>query len=262
MKKGCDMRKPIIAGNWKMNKTIAEAVELVSAMKNELLAVDGIDKVFCPPFLAVPAVAELCKGTELGVGVQDMYWEANGAFTGEVAPGMVKEVASYVIIGHSERRAYFGETDETVNKKIHAAFEYGLTPIVCVGETLEQRQNGETNDWVSGQVEGALKGLSAEQVASLVIAYEPIWAIGTGLAATAEDAEEVCGAVVRATVGKLYCDKTAKAVRVQYGGSMKPSNVSELMAKPNIDGGLIGGASLKAEDFIALITLGAKAKGL
>ena len=256
------MRVPIIAGNWKMNKTVAEAVALVTAMKDDLLKVEGIDKVFCPPFLAVPDVARLTEGTELGVGAQDLYWEENGAFTGEVAPGMLAEFCQYVIIGHSERRAYFGETDETVNKKIAAAFAHDLTPIVCVGETLEQREAGQTESWVSGQVKAALKGLSAEQVSSMVIAYEPIWAIGTGLAATAEEADRVCGAVVRDTVREVYGDAVAEAVRVQYGGSMKASNADELMRQPNIDGGLIGGAALTAEAFVSLIQVSAKAKGL
>jgi triosephosphate isomerase (TIM) len=255
------MRKPILAGNWKMNKTVAEAQTLVAAMKDELLKVAGVDKVFCPPFLAVPAVAALVAGTEIGVGAQDMYWKDSGAFTGEVSPLMVKEFCQYVIIGHSERREYFGETDQTVNQKLQAALAHGLRPIVCVGESLELRQAGKTEIWVSGQVKAALAGLSAEQVAGLVIAYEPIWAIGTGLAATSADAEHVCGNVVRATVAALYGQATAQVVRVQYGGSVSAGNAAELMAQPNIDGGLVGGASLKAADFIAIVQAAGKAKG-
>jgi triosephosphate isomerase len=256
------MRTPILAGNWKMNKTVAEAIALTQAMKADLLAISGVERVLCPPFLAVPDVSRLVAGTEIAVGAQNLYWEENGAFTGEVAPGMVQEFCQYVIIGHSERREFFGETDETVNKKIGAALAVGLVPIVCVGETLALRQQGKTESWIEGQVEKALDGFSAQQVSGMVIAYEPIWAIGTGLAATAEEAERVCGAVVRAKVQQLYSTDTAQAVRIQYGGSVKPSNTLEIMAQPNIDGGLVGGASLKATDFVACVQLTAQAKGL
>ena len=256
------MRIPILAGNWKMHKTAAEAAALVAESKAALLAVDTVDRVFCPPYLAIPIVAELVTGTPLGVGAQDLYWEESGAYTGEVAPAMIAEFCHYVIIGHSERREYFGETDETVNKKIVAALKHGLIPIVCVGETLALREAGRTESWVAGQVRAALDGLAAEQVAGLVIAYEPIWAIGTGLAATAEEAERVIGEVVRATVRELYGDATADAVRIQYGGSVKPDNAHELMGQPNIDGALIGGASLKAADFVAIVQATAEAKGL
>lgn len=256
------MRKPILAGNWKMNKTVAEAAALVTAMRDRLLAIPGVEKVLCPPFMAVPEVARLVAGTEIRVGAQDMYWEPSGAYTGEVSPVMVKEFCDYVIIGHSERREHFGETDTSVNRKIKAAFAHGLTPIVCVGESLALRQEGRTEVWVSGQVKAALEGLSAEQVASLVIAYEPIWAIGTGLAATAEEAERVCGQVVRATVAELYGADVAEAVRIQYGGSVKAANIAELMRQPNIDGALVGGASLSAEEFVAIVRYSAEAKGL
>ena len=254
------MRKPILAGNWKMHKTVAEAVALVATMKGDLLPIGAVERVFCPPFMAIPEVARLVKGTDLRVGAQDMYWEDSGAYTGEVSPPMVAEFCSYVIIGHSERRQYFGETDETVNKKIVAALAHGLTPIVCIGETLELRQQGKTESWVTGQVKAALRGLAAEQVASMVLAYEPIWAIGTGVPATAEDAERVCGGVVRATVADLYDDETAQAIRIQYGGSVKPDNAYEIMAQPNVDGGLVGGASLKAADLAEIVRLTAKAK--
>jgi len=256
------MRKPILAGNWKMNKTVAEAAALVKAMRDRLLAISGVEKVLCPPFMAIPEVARLVAGTEIRVGAQDMYWEPSGAYTGEVSPVMVKEFCDYVIIGHSERREHFGETDASVNRKIKAAFAHGLTPIVCVGESLALRQEGRTEVWVSGQVKAALEGLSAEQVASLVIAYEPIWAIGTGLAATAEEAERVCGQVVRATVAELYGADVAEAVRIQYGGSVKAANIAELMRQPNVDGALVGGASLSAEEFVAIVRSSAEAKGL
>jgi len=256
------MRKPILAGNWKMNKTVADAATLVNEMRDDLLGIPGVEKVLCPPFMAIADVARLVLETEIGVGAQDMYWKESGAYTGEVSPVMLKEFCTHVIIGHSERRAYFGETDETVNKRIVAAFAHGLTPIVCVGETLDLRKKGETETWVSRQVKAGLHGLSAEQVASMVIAYEPIWAIGTGLAATAQEAERVCGQVVRSAVADLFGEHTADAVRIQYGGSVKPANAAELMVQPNIDGALVGGASLRAADFVQIVRLAAAAKGL
>ena len=256
------MRTPILAGNWKMNKTVAEAAALVEAMRDVLLAIPGVEKVVCPPFVAIADVARRLAGTELGVGAQDMYWEQSGAYTGEVSPPMVKEFCQYVIIGHSERREHFGETDETVNRKLKAALAHELKPIVCVGETLDLRQDGRTETWLAGQVRAALRGLSAAQVDGVVIAYEPIWAIGTGLAATAEEAERVCGTVVRAAVAELYGQGTADALRIQYGGSVKPGNAYELMSHANIDGGLVGGASLRADDFVEIVRQTARAKGL
>ena len=256
------MRTPILAGNWKMNKTVAEAVALVQAMKDDLLAISSVTRVLCVPFMAVPDIARLVQGTPLAVGAQDMYWEESGAYTGEVSPPMVAEFCRYIIIGHSERRAYFCETDETVNRKVHAALAHGLSPIVCVGETLALRERGETESWIIAQVRAALEGLTAQQVADLVLAYEPIWAIGTGLAATSEEAGRVCGDVVRATVAERYGPKTGEAVRIQYGGSVKPENAYELMAQPSIDGALVGGASLKAADFCEIVRAAAKAKGL
>ncbi|MCE5259742.1 MAG: triose-phosphate isomerase [Chloroflexi bacterium] len=256
------MRIPILAGNWKMNKTAAEAVALVNTMKDELLAVKSVERVLCPPFLAVPDVSHLVAGTEIKVGAQDLYWEKSGAFTGEVAPNMVAEFCQYVIIGHSERREYFSETDACVNKKIKAALAVGLIPIVCVGESLSLRQEGRTESWIIGQVKAALDGLTAEQVAGLVIAYEPIWAIGTGLAATADEAERVCGQVVRKTIADVCGDAVAQAIRVQYGGSVKASNALELMGKPDIDGALVGGASLNASEFVSIVKSSAQAKGL
>ncbi len=256
------MRKPILAGNWKMNMTAAQGMELVQAMQQELLAIEGVERVVCPPFLAIPDVSRLVKGTAIKVGAQDLFWEESGAYTGEVSPGMVREFCDYVIIGHSERRQYFGETDETVNRKIKAALAHDLIPIVCVGESLELRQQGKTESWVEKQVRAALAGLTADQVAGMIIAYEPIWAIGTGLAATAKDAERVIGGVIRATIADMFSPATADATRIQYGGSVKPGNAFELMSQPNIDGGLVGGASLKAADFVEIVRLTAKAKGL
>ena len=249
------MRIPILAGNWKMHKTIAEALELVNAVKEPLDSLTGVEKAVCVPFTALSSVSAALKGSSVMVGAQNMHWEDQGAFTGEVSAVMLKEVASHVIIGHSERRQYFGETDETVNRKIRAALAHNLTPIVCVGESLEQNQAGETTDFVSGQVRAAFAGVSSDQARGIIVAYEPIWAIGTGLAATPEDANEIIGSVVRATLAAIYDAQTAQVMRIQYGGSMKPSNVAELMSQPEIDGGLIGGASLKAEDFIALVRI-------
>lgn len=254
------MRKCIVAGNWKMNKTVAEAVALVSAMKDDLCRLNGVERVLCPPFMAIPDVARLVAGTDLGVGAQDMYWKDAGAFTGEVSPLMVKEFCTHVIIGHSERREHFGETDETVNLKLKAALAHGLTPIVCVGETLALRQEGRTESWVAAQVRAAFAGLTGEQASRVVIAYEPIWAIGTGLPATAEEAQRVCKEVVRATIADLYGMEIAQSIRIQYGGSVTPANAPELMAQPDIDGALVGGASLRAADFVAIVTAAVEAR--
>ena len=246
------MRTPFIAGNWKMNKTAEEAAAFANEIKDELNAIEGVDIAFCPSFLAIPAVAEAVAGTKIGVGAQNMFYEESGAYTGETAPDMITPYCQYVILGHSERRAYFGETDEGVNKKVKAALKHGLTPIVCVGESLEQNEAGETQEFVSGQVRAAFDGLSAEEMARCVIAYEPIWAIGTGRTATVEQAGEIIGGTVRATVADMFGADTAEKVRIQYGGSMKPENAAELMAHPDIDGGLVGGAALKPS-FIELV---------
>jgi len=255
------MRRPIIAGNWKMNKTITEAVDLVRSIRRGLNEVKAADRVLCPPFTALATVSELLQATEIGLGAQDMYWQDKGAYTGEISPLMLKEMCQYVILGHSERRAYFGETDEAVNRKVRAALTHGLTPIVCVGETEAQYDAGQTNAVVGGQVRGCLAGLTAEQVAGLVIAYEPVWAIGTGKAATAAGAGAVIGLTIRGTVAEMYGEAAAQAVRIQYGGSVTPDNIAEFMAHPDIDGALVGGASLKP-DFIELVRNGARAKGL
>jgi len=247
------MRVPIIAGNWKMNKTPAEARALAATMKDRLQVIAGVERVLCPPFVDLVPVSEVIAGTGIGLGAQNLYPENAGAYTGEVSPLMVKELCQYVILGHSERRSYFGESDCFVNRKVRAALGHGLTPIVCVGENLEQNERGETDGFVSGQVRAVLADLGADGVLKIVLAYEPIWAIGTGRAATAEGANRVIGGVVRATLAAMYGRSVAERVRIQYGGSMAAANARELLAQPDIDGGLIGGASLKADDFVAIV---------
>lgn len=245
------MRKPIIAGNWKMNKTIKEALEFAEAVKGKTCP-DKTEAVICAPFTLLKDLKEAVAGTDIKIGAQNMHFEDNGAFTGEVAPAMLKEIGmDYVIIGHSERRQYFNETDETVNKKVLKALEVGIDPIVCCGETLEEREADKTKDVVKVQVEAALKDVAKEDLAKVVIAYEPIWAIGTGKTATSEQANNVI-AYIREVVKGLY-GELAEEVRIQYGGSVKPANVAEIMAQSDIDGALVGGASLKAEDFLALL---------
>ena len=249
------MRKPIVAGNWKMNKNIAEARQLVSELVPGLEPIEGVDKVLCPPSTDLLAVAALIEGTDIGLGAQNMYWELSGAYTGEISPTMVAEYCQYVIIGHSERRKYFGETDETVNLKLQAALAHGLIPIVCVGETLDEFEAGRTDEVVARQVRNGFLGLSKwveKGIAPFVIAYEPIWAIGTGRASTCENASGVISRVIRPTLGEIFDQETAEAVRVLYGGSVKGNNAAEYFNDPQIDGGLVGGASLKAEDFIEI----------
>ena len=239
-------RKKIIAGNWKMNMTPSQAVELVNTLK-PLVVNDEVDVVFCVPAIDLVPVMEATKGTNIQVGAENMYFEDKGAYTGEIAPAMLTDIGvKYVIIGHSERREYFAETDETVNKKVLKAFEYGLTPIICCGETLTQREQGITLDWIRQQIKIAFQNVTAEQAASAVIAYEPIWAIGTGKVATTEQAQEVCGAI-RACIAEVYDEATAAAIRIQYGGSVNAKTAPELFAQPDIDGGLVGGASLKPD---------------
>ncbi|MGI6538525.1 MAG: triose-phosphate isomerase [Caldicoprobacterales bacterium] len=246
------MRKPIIAGNWKMNKTANEAVEMIKELA-PLVKDSDVEVVICAPYTALQAAKEAAAGTNIRIGAQNMHWEENGAFTGEVSPIMLRDMGiEYVIIGHSERREYFAETDETVNKKVHSALAHNLIPIICVGETLEQREQGITNTLVENQTREALKGLSAEEIKTCVIAYEPIWAIGTGKTATCEDANEVIG-IIRKTIAEIAGQEAAEAIRIQYGGSMKPENAAELMAMPEIDGGLVGGASLNAKDFSKIV---------
>ena len=245
------MRKPIIAGNWKMHKTIAEALGFVSDIKDRVNN-EKVEAVICAPFTLLKDLKEATKGTSIKVGAQNMHFEEKGAFTGEISPLMLKELdMDYVIIGHSERRQYFNETNETVNKKVLKALEVGIDPILCVGETLEEREAGNTKDVCKVQVEKALENVSKEDIAKVVIAYEPIWAIGTGKTATSEDANDVI-AYIRQVVANLYKD-LANEVRIQYGGSVKPSNVGEIMNQSDIDGALVGGASLEANDYIQLV---------
>ena len=237
-------RKKIIAGNWKMNMTPSEAVKLVEELK-PLVVNDEVDVVFCVPAIDIIPAMEAAKGTNIQIGAENMYFEEKGAYTGEISPNMLVDAGvKYVIIGHSERREYFAETDETVNKKVLKAFEHGLTPIICCGETLTQREQGITLDWIRQQIKIAFQNVTAEQAKTAVIAYEPIWAIGTGKTATSDQAEEVCGAI-RACIAEVYDEATAAEIRIQYGGSVNAGNAAELFAKPDIDGGLVGGASLK-----------------
>jgi triosephosphate isomerase (TIM) len=255
------MRKPVLAGNWKMHMTIAEATDFVRSIRRGLNDIRGIDRVLCPTFTVLPVVKDLLSATQIGLGAQNMHWEEKGAYTGEISPRMVQELCQYVILGHSERRAYFGETDEGVNRKIKAALAHDLTAIVCVGETEEQHDAGRTEQVVGGQIRDCLAGLTAHDVTQLVVAYEPIWAIGTGKAATAAGAGSVIGLTIRGTISTLYDEATAQAVRVQYGGSVKPDNIAEFMAHPDIDGALVGGASLKP-DFVELVRIAAETSGV
>lgn len=240
------MRKKIIAGNWKMNKTPSEAVALIDELK-PLVANDDVDVVFCVPAIDIIPAVEAVKGTNIQIGAENMYFEESGAYTGEIAPNMLVDAGvKYVIIGHSERREYFAETDETVNKKVLKAFEHGLTPIICCGESLTQREQGITIDWIRQQIKIAFLNVTADQAKEAVIAYEPIWAIGTGKVATSEQAQEVCAAI-RECIKEIYDEATAEAIRIQYGGSVNAGNAAELFAQADIDGGLVGGASLKAD---------------
>ncbi|MDR3195700.1 MAG: triose-phosphate isomerase [Endomicrobium sp.] len=246
------MRKPLMAGNWKMNKTVEEAISVVKALKRSISDVTDVDVLICPTFTTLYAVNNELKGSNIDIGAQNLFWETKGAFTGEISPAMVKDAGcSYVLIGHSERRQYFGETDETVNKKTKAALAAGLIPVVCVGETLKEREENVTFKVIEKQLKEGLAGLTAEQAASVVIAYEPVWAIGTGKTASPDQAQEV-HAFARKAYGEMYVDASQK-VRILYGGSVNPTNVSELMKQPDIDGGLAGGASLQAESFTKLV---------
>ncbi|WP_074090182.1 triose-phosphate isomerase [Clostridioides difficile] len=245
------MRKPIIAGNWKMHKTIKEALEFVNEVKDKVNS-DKVEAVICAPFTLLKDLKEATKGTNIKIGAQNMHFEEKGAFTGEVSPLMLKEIdMDYVVIGHSERRQYFNEIDETVNKKVLKALEVGIDPILCVGETLEQREAGKTKDVCKVQVEKALENVLKDDLAKVVVAYEPIWAIGTGKTATAEDANDVIS-YIREVIKGLY-GELANEVRIQYGGSVKPSNVAEIMGQSDIDGALVGGASLASNDYLDLV---------
>ena len=252
------MRKKVIAGNWKMNKTMEEVKQFVEEAKDKVPSDSSVDAVVCAPFPYLTTLVELTKGTRLKVGAQNLHFENEGAFTGEVSPVMLKDIGvTHVLVGHSERREYFGETDALVNKKTKAALAHGLIPIVCVGETLEQRQANETMTLIETQVTQALADLDEDQIASLVIAYEPVWAIGTGETASSEDANEVC-AHIREVIKKIASPKVAEKVVIQYGGSVKPANIDELLAQSDIDGALVGGASLESESFLQLVEAGVK----
>lgn len=244
------MRTPMIAGNWKMNTTVAEAVELIDGMCPGLDEIKGVDKLVCPPFISLVVVRELIKDTSIKLGAQNVYFEEKGAYTGEISPMMLAGVCEYVIIGHSERRQYFGDTGEIVSKKIRAALKAGLKPILCVGEKLEENESGRTAEVVAGQLESSLAGVGRSE--DLIVAYEPVWAIGTGKAATAEQANATMG-LIRHNIARLYDNALARQIRILYGGSMNPDNVAELIRQPEIDGGLVGGASLKADQFVSMV---------
>ncbi len=246
------MRKPLVAGNWKMNKTIAETRDLVSKMSAQLSGINGVEKVICPPFMSLVAASSLLEGSGIGLGAQNMHWEEKGAFTGEVAPAMVKELCGYVILGHSERRAYFNETDEIVNRKLLSAQKFDLTPIVCVGETLEQYESKLTREVVSRQTSQSLRDVSPAFAARIVVAYEPVWAIGTGKASNGPEANTVVKDYIRPALAELFGEETAQAIRVLYGGSVTASNAAEFFGQPDIDGALVGGASLKIDEFVAI----------
>ena len=244
------MRKLLIAGNWKMNTTLMEAVDLVNEMKEPLDAVDGVDKVVCPPFISVAVISEILMGSSVNVGAQNMYFKEKGAFTGEISPSMLVDICEYVIIGHSERRQYFNETDEMVNKKVRAALDAGLKPIICIGENLEQNKLRETAQIVTAQAKVALDGIGYST--AIVIAYEPIWAIGTGKAATGIDANATIR-IIRGVIGDMYGAKATQDMRILYGGSVTATNITEFIMQTEIDGALVGGASIKAEEFISMV---------
>ena len=247
------MRRPFVAGNWKMFKTVAEARILMSELLPGLTAIQGVDMVICPPFTSILPVAALLEGTHLSVGAQDMFWEPSGAFTGEISPTMLAEFCKFVIIGHSERRAYFGETDLSVNRKVKAALTFSLIPILCIGETLSENEAGNTQEIVTRQLHEGLDGIDTGSIASIVIAYEPVWAIGTGRAATPEDANHVIGDIIRRELGQIYGNNLAQQIRVIYGGSVNASNAGEFFRQVDIDGALVGGASLKPSEFIPIV---------
>jgi triosephosphate isomerase len=246
------MRKPIVAGNWKMNNNAAEARVLTQGLVKELGKITEVECILCPPFTGLGIVNELIAGTRIGLGAQNMHWEQSGAFTGEIAPSMLTDICQYVILGHSERRQMFGETDESVNRKLKAALAHGLTPIMCIGETLEENQAGLTGEIVNRQVRKGLAGLTLEEGLRIVIAYEPIWAIGTGLAASPEDANKIHKNAVRAVLEEIFGAEVSGSIRILYGGSVKPDNAAGFFAQADIDGALVGGASLKVESFCAI----------
>lgn len=247
------MRTPLVAGNWKMNMTVAQARDLVLALSQNLSEIADVERVLCPPFTVLLAASAMLEGSGIGLGAQNMHWEEKGAFTGEISPAMVKEFCRYVIIGHSERRAYFGESDETVNRKVRAALTHDLTPIVCVGETLEENESGRTAEVVSRQIRLGLRDVHPDAAPGLVIAYEPVWAIGSGRASSGENADAVVREVIRPTLADLFGQQAAQAIRVLYGGSVTAANAAEFFCRPEIDGALVGGASLRADEFTAIV---------
>ena len=254
-------RTPIIAGNWKMNNTVNDSVAFVQELAPKIASYNDVERIVAPTFLSVVAVADVLKDSPIKVSAQDAHWETSGAYTSEVSVNMLSDYVDYVIIGHSECRAYLNETDENVNKKAKAILANGLRPIIAVGESLEQNEAGETESFVSGQVRAALDGISADDMANVIIAYEPIWAIGTGKSASGEVANNIIGGTVRDTVRDLYGDAVADAIQIQYGGSVKPENMEEYMSQPDIDGALVGGASLKVDAFTSLIEIASRVKG-
>lgn len=252
------MRIPIIAGNWKMNTTVPEATRLVREMLPRMDGIEGVEKVVCPPFISLATIKDMLKNSTVRLGAQNLYYQEKGAYTGEISPGMVRDLCQYVIIGHSERRAYFNETDELINKKVQAALKVGLQPILCVGETLEKREQGKAEEVITGQI---IKGLAGVLVSpTMVIAYEPVWAIGTGKAATGEDANRMIR-LIRDTIAGVFDRGVAANIRIQYGGSVTASNVAEFISQKEIDGALVGGASLKAAEFISILKQTAESKG-
>jgi triosephosphate isomerase len=255
------MRKIMVAGNWKMNKSSAEAKGLVSEILTGMKLNDGVEMLVCPPFFSVPVLAEMLKGKDIFLGSQNLYYEESGAFTGETSPAMTAEFCTHVIVGHSERRAYFGDTDEAVNKKTKAAMAHGLIPIVCVGETLAQREAGETEALVGGQLRAGLAGVELSTGKELILAYEPVWAIGTGVAATTEDAVSVIGGMIRPALVDLYGEAIASQIQILYGGSVKPENAYDYFKQADIDGALIGGAALKADAFLGIAKAANEVKG-
>lgn len=255
------MRTPIIAGNWKMHMTMDESVAFVTELAPKLAPFSTVDRVVAPVFVALPGVAEALRDTDIKVAAQSVHWEDSGAFTSQVSPPMLKGLAEYVIVGHSECRQYFGETNETVNKKARALLAQGFMPIIAVGESLAQNESGETESFVGEQIRAALEGITADDMVNVVLAYEPIWAIGTGKNASGEIANNIIGGTIRSTVRSLYGDVVADAIRIQYGGSVKPGNMAEYMSQPDVDGALVGGASLKVDAFTDLVRIAAETKG-
>jgi triosephosphate isomerase len=247
------MRQPLVAANWKMYKTVAEARILIAELLPSLSTVQEVEIVLCPPYTSILSVAALLEGTNIHTGAQNMHWETSGAYTGEIAAPMLAEFCKYVILGHSERRGYFGETDASVNRKVRIALEYGLSPILCVGETLAENEAGITEEVVVRQVKAGLEGVDPQSIRSIVIAYEPVWAIGTGRAATADGANAVIGRIIRGTLAEMYGEEFAQLVRILYGGSVKADNAGEFFHYADIDGALVGGASLKAPEFVAIV---------